>query len=91
LVVVGFSSGNIPSAAMNRVMLKHISLIGLNLGGYHQHDAKLLRSATEALYDLYQLGRLRPVISASYPLERAAEALKELAERRSVGKLLLIP
>jgi hypothetical protein len=31
------------------------------------------------------------VVSASYPLERAAEALKELAERRSVGKLLLIP
>jgi NADPH2:quinone reductase len=91
LVVVGFSSGTIPSAAMNRVMLKHISLIGLNLGGYHEHDPKLLRSATEALYDLYQLGRLRPVISASYPLARASEALKELAERRSVGKLLLIP
>lgn len=91
LVVVGFSSGTIPSAAMNRVMLKHISLIGLNLGGYPQQDPKLLRSATEALYDLYQLGRLRPVVSASYPLERAGEALKELAERRSVGKLLLIP
>jgi NADPH:quinone reductase len=91
LVVVGFSSGTIPSAAMNRVMLKHISLIGLNLGGYHENDPKLLRSATEALYDLYQLGRLRPVISASYPLSRAPEALKELAERRSVGKLLLIP
>lgn len=91
LVVVGFSSGTIPSVALNRVMLKHISLIGLNLGGYHEHDPKLLRSATEALYDLYQLGRLRPVISASYPLARASEALKELQERRSVGKLLLIP
>jgi NADPH2:quinone reductase len=91
LVVVGFSSGSIPSAALNRVMLKHISLIGLNLGSYHEQAAKLLRTATDALYDLYQLGRLRPVISASYPLERAAEALKELAERRSVGKLLLIP
>ena len=91
LVVVGFSSGSIPSVAMNRVMLKHISLIGLNLGGYTQQDPQQLRAATQALYDLYQLGRLRPVVSASYPLERAAEALKELAERRSVGKLLLIP
>lgn len=91
LVVVGFSSGTIPAPALNRVMLKHISLIGLNLGGYHEHDPSVLRSATQALFDLYQLGRLRPVISATYPLERAAEALGELAERRSVGKLLLIP
>lgn len=91
LVVVGFSSGTIPNAALNRVMLKHISLIGLNLGGYHEHAPKLLSTATEALYDLYQLRRLRPVISASYPLPRAAEALKELAARRTVGKLLLVP
>lgn len=91
LVVVGFSSGSIPAPALNRVMLKHISLIGLNLGSYHEHDPGLLRSATEALFDLYQLGQLRPLISATYPLDRAAEALTELAERRAVGKLLLIP
>jgi NADPH2:quinone reductase len=91
LVVVGFSSGTIPAPALNRVMLKHIALLGLNLGSYHEHDPQLLRDATQALFDLYQLGRLKPLVSATYPLERAAEALDELAERRSVGKLLLIP
>jgi NADPH2:quinone reductase len=91
LVVVGFSSGSIPAPTLNRVMLKHISLVGLNLGGYHERQPDLLREASQALFDLYQLGRLKPLVSATYPMERAAEALQELAERRTVGKLLLIP
>ena len=37
LVVLGFSSGEIPAVKLNRVMLKHIALLGLNLGGYHEH------------------------------------------------------
>ena len=91
LVVVGFSSRDIPAPKLNRVMLKHIALLGLNLGSYHEQNPQLLRSATAALFELYQQGKLRPLISGRYPLTSAAEALAELAARRSVGKLLLIP
>jgi NADPH2:quinone reductase len=91
LIIVGFSSGEIPTPRLNRVMLKHISLIGLNLGGYHERDPETLRAATTSVFDLYQQGRLRPLISARYPLESAASALAELAARRSVGKIVLLP
>ena len=91
LVVVGFSSREIPAPKLNRVMLKHISLLGLNLGSYHERNPSLLRGATAALFALYQQGKLRPLISGRYPLSAAADALAELAARRSVGKLLLMP
>jgi NADPH2:quinone reductase len=91
LVVVGFSSREIPAPKLNRVMLKHIALLGLNLHSYHERNPGLLRDATSALFALYRQGKLRPLISGRYPLTAAAEALAELAARRSVGKLLLIP
>ncbi len=91
LLVVGFSSGEIPSAKLNRVMLKHISLIGIHIHGYHEHAPSALHEATAALYELYQAGSLRPPITARFPLARAAEALAQLADRRSVGKLVLTP
>jgi NADPH2:quinone reductase len=91
LIVVGFSSGEIPAPRLNRIMLKHIALIGLNLGGYHEHDPAALQRATSALFALHRDAQLRPLISASYPLPDAASALAELAARRSVGKLILRP
>lgn len=89
LIVVGFSSGEIPAPRLNRIMLKHIALIGLNLGGYHERQPQTLRDATRALFELYRAGRLRPEITGRYPLANAADALRELAARRTVGKLIL--
>ena len=73
---------------MNRVMLKHIAVVGLNLGGYHEHQPQLLRAATEQLFQLYARG-LRPLIHARYPLADAARALSDLAARKTAGKLIL--
>ena len=91
LIVVGFSSGEIPALKLNRVMLKHIALLGLNLHGYHERDPAALQRAVASLFELYAQRKLRPLIHARYPLERAPEALAELASRRSVGKLILQP
>jgi NADPH2:quinone reductase len=91
LIVVGFSSGEIPALKLNRVMLKHIAVLGLNLHSYHERDPAALRRAVRSLFELYAQGKLRPLIHARYPLEQAASALAELASRRSVGKLILKP
>jgi NADPH2:quinone reductase len=90
VVIVGFSSGDIPEVKLNRVMLKHVSLVGLNLGGYHAHAPEVLRSAVTRLFELRDAG-VRAVVHATYPLERAGEALTALAERRTTGKVVLIP
>lgn len=91
LLVIGFSSGDIPELKMNRVMLKHISVVGLNVGAYHENDPQGLRDATVRLFELYAAGKIEPVIHARYPLREAAKALRELSDRRSVGKLILEP
>jgi NADPH2:quinone reductase len=89
LLVIGFSSGDIPKVALNRVMLKHISIVGLNLGGYAQQDQTKLRDASAELFALYARGALRPLVDARFVLGDAAKALAELGSRRSVGKLVL--
>jgi NADPH2:quinone reductase len=91
LLVIGFSSGDIPAPRMNRVLLKHIALIGVNIGGYHEHDSAGLQTATDRLFELYAQGKIRPLIHARHPLHEAATALRNLAERKTVGKVILEP
>ena len=73
------------------MLLKNISIVGLHWGAYRQHDPEKIPQATNALFDLYRRGAVTPVISSTHPLDRAADALEEIASRRSVGKVLLVP
>jgi NADPH:quinone reductase len=91
LLVIGFASGVIPSIQVNRVLLKNISIVGLHWGAYRQHDPEKIPQAMEALFAMYERGAVRPVVSSTYPLAEAAQALQEIAERRSVGKVVLVP
>jgi NADPH2:quinone reductase len=91
LLVVGFASGRIPTVQVNRILLKNIAVVGLHWGAYRQHDPAKIGAAAGALFELYGRGAVRPVISATYPLREAAAALDDIASRRSVGKVLLIP
>jgi NADPH2:quinone reductase len=91
LLVIGFASGRIPTIQVNRIMLKNISIVGLNWAGYRVSDPSKIPLAMTELFDLYERGAVSPVVSSQYPLHEAAAALDEIASRRSVGKVLLIP
>ncbi|MGD9764326.1 MAG: NADPH:quinone oxidoreductase family protein [Candidatus Binatia bacterium] len=91
LLVVGFASGHIPAVQVNRVLLKNISIVGLHWGAYRQHDPDKIPQAMAELFRLYEAGAIKPLISSRYPLARAADALEEIATRKSVGKVLLCP
>ncbi|MBI4518591.1 MAG: NADPH:quinone oxidoreductase family protein [Deltaproteobacteria bacterium] len=91
LLVIGFASGKIPTIEANRVLLKNITVAGMGLGGFQRQVPELVSQALHALFELYRRGAIRPVISATFPLSEAAAALDEIASRRSVGKVLLIP
>jgi NADPH2:quinone reductase len=91
LLVIGFASGRIPSIQVNRILLKNIAVVGLHWGAYRQHDPSRIPQAMDALFALYRQGTLRPVVSSTWPLPQAAAALAEIASRRSVGKVLLLP
>ncbi len=91
LLVIGFASGRIPTIQANKILLKNIAVVGLNWGAYRMHEPLKFAQAMTALFDLYKRGAVTPLVSSQHPLRDAAAALDEIASRRSVGKVLLIP
>lgn len=91
ILVIGFASGRIPEIALNRVLLKNFSLVGLHWGLYMKMNPQLLSQTQAELYKLYIEGKVRPFVSARYPLSEAAVALGALADRKTTGKVVLQP
>lgn len=89
IVVVGFTSGRIPQAAANHVLVKNYSVVGLHWGLYSRRAPELIAPAAEALMDLYQSGQVKPLISARVPLAQAPTALAMVAGGKSTGKVIL--
>ena len=89
LVIVGFSSGEIPLVKLNRILLKHISLVGVHFGPMTRNAPEQIADCFRSLLQLYEEGSLKPLIWKCYPLERAAEALVALESRKSHGKIVL--
>ncbi len=89
LLVVGFASGRIPQVPANLVLLKGCEVVGVFWGAFAAREPDLNRENLALLGRWYQEGRIRPHVSATYPLERAADALRDLIERRATGKLVL--
>jgi NADPH2:quinone reductase len=87
LVVVGFTSGEIPECRVNRLLLRNVDVCGCSFGVL----ASDIEGAASRLRELVASGAIAPLVGASYPLEDGAAALCELAERRATGKLVLTP
>lgn len=89
VLVIGFASGMIPKASANLVLVKNCAVVGVYWGAYGQKEPEVLSNSLQTLMDWHAQGKLKPHISKTYPLEAASEALSDLAERRSKGKLVL--
>jgi NADPH2:quinone reductase len=89
IVVVGFTSGRIPQAALNHVLIKNYSVVGLHWGLYAKRAPELISPAMRALLDLYEAGKIKPHISTRFPLSHAPRALATVAEGKSTGKVIL--
>jgi NADPH2:quinone reductase len=91
IVIVGFTSGRIPEAKANHVLVKNYSVVGLHWGAYELRNPALVAEATSTLFEMYGEGKIKPVISATYPLSEAPLALKAVASGGTTGKVLLTP
>lgn len=87
-LVVGFAAG-IPSIPLNLPLLKGCSVTGVFWGGWTAREPAAAARNVADLLRLYGEGRIKPLISARYPLERAGEAIAALGERRAVGKVVV--
>jgi NADPH:quinone reductase len=89
LLVVGFAAGEIPKIPLNLPLLKGCAIVGVFWGDFARREPARLAESAAQLTRWFGEGRLRPHISATFPLERAAEALALLAARRVAGKIVL--
>ena len=91
LVVIGFTSGRIPEARANHVLVKNYAVVGLHWGAYMLHQPALIDEVAAKLFELYESGRIKPHISATYPMSQAPEALKAVTSGKTTGKVILVP
>jgi NADPH2:quinone reductase len=87
-LVIGFPAG-IPKLPLNLTLLKSCQIVGVFWGAFVARDPKAHAENLADLFRLYKEGAIRPHVSSSYPLERAADAIKELSERRAKGKVVI--
>ena len=91
LLVVGFANGEIPKIAANLLLLKGASAIGVFWGEFARREPKANQIMMAQLAGWLAQGKLKPHVSQVLPIERTAEALRSLLERRVVGKWVITP
>ena len=89
-LVVGFATGDIPKIALNLTLLKGASIVGVFWGAFVKTEPTAFTRNMQELFVLLKSGQLKPLISATYPLEQAATALNDMMERKVVGKIVLV-
>jgi len=90
-LVIGFAAGEIPAIPLNLVLLKGCSVVGVFWGAFTARDPERNRAHLETLLHWTQAGRLRPRISARYRLEDGARGLRDLMDRKVIGKAVVVP
>jgi len=89
LLVVGFAAGEIPKIPLNLALLKGCSIVGVYWGDFSRREPARFAESMRQLSAWYAAGRLKPHVSAVFPLARAADALKLMAARKVTGKVVL--
>ena len=87
-LVVGFTAG-IPKMPLNLTLLKECQIIGVFWGQFAGLDREVNAENFKELFQMHAEGKIKPFISETFPLERAGEAIKTLADRKVLGKVVV--
>ena len=89
LVIVGFTGGSIPEIKVNRLLLNNTEVIGAGWGAYVIGRPDINREIAAEIGRLADVGFVKPIVGARYPLEQTADALKLIERRGATGKIVL--
>jgi NADPH:quinone reductase len=89
LVIIGFAGGRIPEVKAGYLLVKNISLIGLQSSDYRERTPEVVRGAYEQLFALYEQGKLKPRVMAAYPMQDYLTALNMVKDRKVLGKVVI--
>ena len=90
ILIVGFTSGRPGLAKTNHLLVKDASVIGFTIGGLSRLDPARGERNFKVLMSWLAAGRLSPYVSHCVPLERAAEALQLIIDRKVIGKAVVV-
>ncbi|MEF2528093.1 MULTISPECIES: NADPH:quinone oxidoreductase family protein [Streptomyces] len=91
IVVVGFAGGTVPAPALNHVLVKNYSVLGLHWGLYARQDPAAVRACHAELTRLAAAGAVKPLVSERLPLAAAADAVQRVADGTTTGRLVVVP
>ena len=89
LLVVGFASGRIPEFPVNLALLKGAAVVGVFWGAFAQRQPQDNLSNFQQLFAWYAEGKLKPLVSQTFPMAQAADAINALGQRKAVGKVVV--
>ncbi|WP_018148854.1 NADPH:quinone oxidoreductase family protein [Henriciella marina] len=87
-LVIGFPAG-IPKMPLNLTLLKSCNIIGVFWGAAVARDPKANEQNIKEIFELYESGKIKPHVSNTYPLEKGADAITELMDRKAKGKVVV--
>ncbi|HET7774122.1 MAG TPA: zinc-binding dehydrogenase, partial [Burkholderiaceae bacterium] len=90
-LVVGFAAGDIPNLPLNLPLLKGASLVGVFWGEFAKREPKANLAGMMEMMGWMREGKLKPLISKTYSLDEAPQALADMAARKVVGKIVIKP
>jgi NADPH2:quinone reductase len=89
VLVVGFAGGEIPKVPANLLLLKNASLVGVFWGAWVNREPEQNRKNFSMLFEWYEAGQLQPLVSHTFPLAKAKDALDTIIQRQVVGKCVI--
>jgi len=98
IMPVGFASGTIQEIPANLLLVKNLTVCGLNMGyymGWSPDDVRYecedrMRALMTMMFGWYEAGQVKPVIGGMYPLEKFQDAMADVLGRKAQGRIALV-
>lgn len=91
LLVIGFAAGRIPDIPLNLPLLKGNSIVGVFWGRFTTEEPERHMANLRTIVDWVEQGRLQPVVQKKFALEQGKEAMRWVAERKAIGRVIINP
>ena len=88
-LVVGFAAGDIPKIPLNLALLKGCDIVGVFWGTWVAKNPARHQKSVAELLAMYAAGKIKPHVSGRFPLAKAADAIRHLASRQAMGKVVV--
>ncbi len=90
-LVIGFAEGHVPALPLNLPLLKGASLVGVFWGEFAKREPRANAAGIQEILGWIGSGQLKPCISRLYSLAEAPQALVDMAARKVIGKVVVVP